>query len=118
MPKPPTFVKEKKSLKKMAECITRYHMAYTLTRTSMALDPFTLGALDLLAQKWSVPKAEVMRRAVRRLKEEEDMKDQCPKPLQALDWLQNGGGLTVQEAKAFREDVQAEREAKRYWWEV
>ena len=84
----------------------------------MALDPFTLAALDLLAQKWSVPKAEVMRRAVRRIKEEEDMKDQRPKPIKALDWLQNGGGLSLQEAEAFHEEVQAEREAKRYWWEV
>lgn len=41
-----------------------------------------------------------------------------PKPLQALDWLQNGGGLTVQEAEAFRAEVQAERDAKRYWWEA
>ena len=93
-------------------------MSYALTRTSMALDQFTVRVLDLLAKKWGVPKAEVMRRAVRRIKEEEDMKDQCPKPLHALDWLQNGGGLTVQEAEAFRDEVQAERDAKRYWWEV
>ena len=93
-------------------------MAYALTRTSMALDQMTLGFLDLLAKKWGVPKAEVMRRAVRHLKEEEDMKDQCPKPLQALDWLQNGGGMTVQEANAFRDEVQAERDGKRYWWEA
>ena len=65
-----------------------------------------------------VSKAEVMRWAVRRIKEEEDMQDQCPKPLQALDWLQNGGGLTVQVTEAFRDEVQAERDAKRYWWEV
>lgn len=65
-----------------------------------------------------VPKAEVMRRVARRIKEEEDMKEQAPKPLEALDWLQKGGGLTVQEAEAFREDVQAEREAKRYCWEA
>jgi len=44
------------------------------------------------------------------------MKDQLPKPIQALDWLQNAGGLTVQEAEAFRAEVQAEREAKCYWW--
>lgn len=100
------------------EYITCYHMAYALTRTSMALDQFTLKVLDLLAQKWGVPKAEVMRRAVRRLKEEEDMKENCPKPLEALDWLQQGGGMTVQEAEAFREEVRAEREAKRYWWEA
>jgi len=98
--------------------VTYYHMSYTLTRTSMALDQATLSALELLSQKWSVPKAEVMRRAVRQLKEEEDMKDQCPKPLEALDWLQKGGGLTVQEADAFRAEVRAEREAKRYWWEA
>jgi len=93
-------------------------MACTLTRTSMALDQFTVRVLDLLAKKWGVSKAEVMRRAVRRIKEEEDMKEQLPKPLKALDWLQNGGGLTVQEAEAFRAEVQAEREAKRYWWEA
>ena len=92
-------------------------MTYALTRTSMALDQFTVSALDLLSRKWGVPKAEVMRRAVRKLKEEADMQDQCPKPLEALDWLQNGGGLTVQEAEAFRDEVKAEREAKRYWWE-
>ena len=93
-------------------------MTCTLTRTSMALDQMTISFLDLLAKKWGVPKAEVMRRAVRRIKEEEDMKDQCPKPLKALDWLQNGGGMTVQEAEAFRDEVRAEREGKRYWWEA
>lgn len=93
-------------------------MAYALTRTSMALDQFTLTTLDGLAQKWGVPKAEVMRRAVRRLKEEEDMKENCPKPLEALDWLQQGGGMTVQEAEDFREEVRAEREAKRHWWDA
>lgn len=93
-------------------------MEYALTRTSMALDRFTLMALDELAKKWGVSKAEVMRRAVRNMKEEEDMKDQAPSPLKALDWLQNGGGLSVQEAEVFREEVQAERDAKRYWWEA
>ncbi|MBN8419326.1 MAG: CopG family transcriptional regulator [Verrucomicrobia bacterium] len=92
-------------------------MSYSLTRTSMALDQATLRGLASLAKKWGVSKSEVMRRAVSHLKELEDMKDQCPKPLKALDWLQNGGGLTVQEAEAFRADVQAEREAKRQWWE-
>lgn len=92
-------------------------MNYALTRTSMALDSATLGVLDVLAQKWRVSKTEVMRRAVRKLKEEEDMKEQCPTPLEALDWLQKGGGLTVQETEAFRAEVKAEREAKRYWWE-
>jgi hypothetical protein len=83
----------------------------------MALDQATLRAIDFLAKKWSVSKAEVMRRAVKRVKEEADLKDDEPKPLEALDWLQKGGGLTVQEAEQFREDVRAERQAKRYWWE-
>ena len=83
----------------------------------MALDSATLGAIYFLAEKWSVSKAEVMRRAVKRAKEETDLKEQQPKPIEALDWLQKGGGLTVREAEAFRKEVRAEREAKRYWWE-
>ena len=93
-------------------------MAYALTRTSMALDHGTLQALKFLAEKWEVSKAEVMRRAVRRVKEEAEQEDNTPRPLQALDWLQAGGGLTLQEAESFREEVHAERQAKRYWWEV
>jgi hypothetical protein len=33
-------------------------------------------------------------------------------PLEALAWLQNGGGLSPQEAEAFRKEVQAERQAQ------
>ncbi len=83
----------------------------------MALDSATLSAISFLAEKWEVSKAEVMRRAVKRAKEETDLKEQQPKPIEALDWLQKGGGLTVREAEAFRKEVRAEREAKRYWWE-
>ena len=94
-------------------------MAYaaTMSRTSMTLDSLTLGLLDLLAKKWRVSKAEVMRRAIKRIKEEDDLKENQPNPLQALDWLQEGGGLTLQEAEAFREEMQAERLAKRFWWQ-
>ena len=93
-------------------------MTYTLTRTSMALDQGTLKALKDLASRWGISKAEVMRRAVRKAKEEADREAEQPKPLQALDWLQDGGGLNVQEAATFRKEVQAERQAKRYWWEA
>ncbi len=93
-------------------------MSYSLTRTSMALDAWTLSALSELAERWSVSKAEVMRRAVKQAKMQADRHDQQPKPLEALDWLQGGGGLSAQEADAFREEVQAERQAKRYWWEA
>lgn len=99
------------------DVVTCYHMTYALTRTSMALDQWTLRALAELAKKWDTSKADVMRRAVRKLKEDADREAALPRPLQALDWLQEGGGLTVREAAAFRKEVKAEREAKRYWWE-
>ena len=98
--------------------VSRYHMTYTLTRTSMALDGGTLLALNQLAKRWGVSKAEVMRRAVRRAKEEAEHEASQPRPLEALDWLQEGGGLSVKEAEGFRKEVQAERVAKKYWWEA
>jgi hypothetical protein len=97
--------------------VTYYHMSYALIRTSMALDHGTLLALKELAQRWQVSKAEVMRRAVKRAKEEAERETALPKPLDALNWLHGGGGLTVDEAESFREEVRAERQAKRYWWE-
>ena len=93
-------------------------MSYRMTRTSMSLDSATLETMDSLARLWSVSKAEVMRRAVRRLKEETERENRKPTPLQALDWLQGGGGLTLKEGEAFEKAMRAERSAKRYWWEA
>ncbi len=89
----------------------------TLVRTSVSLDTGTLAHLDSLAKRWSVSKAEVMRRAIRQVKAEADAEDQRPSPLQALEWLQNGAGLSVAEGEEFKVDIAAERQAKRYWWE-
>jgi predicted transcriptional regulator len=102
------------------DVVIDYHMTYanSLTRTSMALDDGTLRALSDLAKKWGVSKAEVMRRAVRRAKEDADREQKQPKPIEALDWLHAGGGLSVREAEEFREELHAERQAKRYWWEA
>lgn len=91
--------------------------ASTLIRTSVSLDTGTLGVLDSLAKRWSVSKAEVMRRAIRRIQEEVDAEDKRPSPLQALEWLQNGAGLNVAQGESFKADIQAERNAERYWWE-
>jgi len=98
---------------------TSYHMNYatTLVRTSVSLDTDTLANLDSLAKRWSVSKAEVMRRAIRKMKTEADAEDQRPSPLQALEWLQNGAGLSVAEGAEFKANIEAERQAKRYWWE-
>jgi Arc/MetJ-type ribon-helix-helix transcriptional regulator len=89
----------------------------TLVRTSVSLDTGTLGVLDELAKRWSVSKAEVMRRAIRMIKEAADEEDQRPSPLQALQWLQSGAGLSMAEGEEFKANINAERQAKRYWWE-
>ena len=70
-----------------------------------------------LAKRWSISKAEVMRRAIKHYKEEADRRATLPGALDALEWLQTGGGLSVHEAEDFRREMQAERQAKVYWWE-
>lgn len=92
-------------------------MSESLTRTSMALDTWTVQALRYLSEKWSISKAEVIRRAVRQLKERAEVEEQTMDPLQALEWLQNGGGLVAEDAEKFRADVVAERQERKYWWE-
>jgi hypothetical protein len=90
---------------------------YQMTRTSMALDGWTIGALKQLSEKWNISKAEVIRRAVRQLSELAEQEDRAPTPLEALDWLQNGGGLMADEAAKFRAEITANREARTYWWQ-
>lgn len=92
-------------------------MSYSLVRTSMSLDDSTIKALDSLSKREKISKAEVVRRAVRLLKAESDRRQNAPSPSEALDWLQNGGGLAAEEAAEFRAEVKAGREARRYWWE-
>lgn len=84
----------------------------------MSLDTWTLDALEALAKRWAVSKAEVMRRAIRKLKADAEAEDKRPSPLQALGWLQDGGGLSLAEGEEFKAEVAAERQAKRYWWEA
>ncbi len=84
----------------------------------MSLDSGTLGILDDLAKRFSVSKAEVMRRSIRKMKEQVDEEDKRPTPLQAMEWLQGGAGLSVAEGEEFKADIEAERQAKRHWWEA
>jgi predicted transcriptional regulator len=88
-----------------------------LVRTSVSLDTGTLGILDSLAKHWAVSKAEVMRRAIRKMKEEVDAEEARPSPLQALEWLQGGAGLPLRDGENFKASIEAERLATRYWWE-
>jgi hypothetical protein len=101
-------------------CTTDYHMSdypLKLVRTSVSLDTGTLEVLDRLAARWGVSKAEVMRRAIRLVQQEVEAEDKRPSPLEALEWLQGGAGLSVAEGENFKAEVEAERQAKRYWWE-
>lgn len=93
-------------------------MKYTsnLKRTSMSLDTETLDSIESLATKWSTSKSEVIRRAVRKIKEDEAMKAARMTPIQALEWLQENG-ISQAEADTLMEEVRLEREAKKYWWE-
>lgn len=93
-------------------------ITYKLIRTSMALDGWTIQALDELSERLHISKAEVIRRAVREMKERSDREVAAPKPLEALDWLQAGGGLVAEEAAEYRAAMVAERNAKKYWWEA
>jgi hypothetical protein len=110
----------KKCLRTVTDYGIDYHMSnetYRLTRTSMALDGWTIRALDELSERLHTSKAEVIRRAVREMKDRSDREGAAPKPLEALDWLQAGGGLVAEEAAEYRAAMIAERNAKKYWWE-
>lgn len=89
-----------------------------LTRTSMALDGWTIQLLDELSKYWGTSKAGVIRRAVQEAKERLDQKNSGPTPLEALAWLQDGGGVLREESAQYRAELDAEREAKKYWWEA
>ena len=88
----------------------------TLKRTSMSLDQETLGALESLATKWNTSKSEVIRRAVRKVKEDEAMKASRMTPIQAMEWLQENG-ITQEQADTMKDEIRLERLAKKYWWE-
>ena len=91
--------------------------AKTYVRTSVSLDTGTLETLGNLAKRWKASKAEVMRRAIRKLKDEAEEEDKRPTPLEALNWLQKGAGLTAQDGEEFKASIESERAAKHYWWE-
>ena len=92
-------------------------MSATLKRTSMALDPQTLEALDELSARWSVSKAEVMRRSIRAAAQKEHEKEPSLTPLEALMKLKNGAGISRKEAEKYMTELRKEREAWKDPWE-
>jgi len=105
-------------LDRLAHVVSSYHMsqASTLKRTSMSLDQETLGSLESLATKWNTSKSEVIRRAVRKVKEDEAMKTCRMTPVEALRWLRKNG-ISREAAEAWKDDIRLEREAKPNWWD-
>jgi hypothetical protein len=100
------------------EAVFSYHMNDSITskRTSMSLNAETLESLTLLADKWETWKSEVIRRVVRKAKEDEALKTARMTPVQALEWLQENG-ITQEQADSMKEEIRLERKAKKYWWE-
>jgi len=82
----------------------------------MALDLETIEALESLSKKWAVSKAEVMRRSIKKLQQEEN-KQESLSPLEALMKLKNGAGISQKEADRFKAELKEDREAWRDPWE-
>lgn len=94
-------------------------MKYTSTikRTSMSLDTDTLDSIESLAKKWQTSKSEVIRRIVKKAKSDEIIRSIKMSPVEALEAIRAGAGLNEEEAKFLRDEIAAERAAKKYWWE-
>jgi len=90
--------------------------ASSLKRTSMSLDTDTLETLARLAVKWNTSKSEVIRRSIRYARDRDAQESAKSSPADALRWLQ-ANGITKEHATRMREEIKAEREARKPWWE-
>jgi predicted transcriptional regulator len=90
----------------------RSAMAKMTIRSTFALDPETVDALDGLARRWRVSKSEALRRIVRVAFSVERMDDSAD-ALAALDELQVLLGLDAAKADEWGRRVRAERDAGR-----
>ena len=84
-------------------------MAITSIKSTYSLDVETVRALETLAQRWSVSKSEVLRRAIR-LAANEDPPNRST-ALGALDRLQTSVGKRKVDLTRWAVDVRAERRA-------
>lgn len=85
-------------------------MARMTVRSTFALDPETVAALDRLAEKWGASKSETLRRIVDAAVRVEEV-DRAADALAALDELQERLGLSREKADAWVRQIRAEREA-------
>jgi predicted transcriptional regulator len=85
-------------------------MAKMTVRSTFALDPDTVDALDRLATRWQVSKSEALRRMVGIASAVEEV-DASADALAALDELQRLAGLDEKKAVAWIRHIRAERAA-------
>lgn len=85
-------------------------MAKITVRSTFALDPGTVDALDRLAARWDVSKSEAIRRVINAAAAVEEM-DAASDALAALDELQAMLGLDQEKAEAWVSRIRAERTA-------
>jgi len=87
-------------------------MAKMTVRSTFALDPETVGALDRLAHLWEVSKSEALRRIVNTASVVEEI-DATSDALAALDELEQLLGLDEDKAEAWIRRIREERAAGR-----
>ncbi len=87
-------------------------MARTTIRTTFALDPETVEALDRLADRWGASKSDVVRRTVRAAARVEEV-DATSDALRALEELQQTLGLDEERAEAWIRRIRDERTSGR-----
>jgi hypothetical protein len=82
-------------------------MARIAIKATYALDVETVEALERMARRWAVSKSEALRRAVRAAATEE----KHARPVDRLEELQRSLALSPAKAKAWLDEVRAERRA-------
>lgn len=87
-------------------------MARMTVRSTFALDPETVEALDRLAARWAVSKSEAIRRVINAAAKVEEM-DASSDALAALEELQEMLDLDEERAEAWIRRVREERDADR-----
>lgn len=84
-------------------------MAKKTIRSTFALDPEAVAALDRLSAKWGMSKSETVRRLIEAAARVEEV-DASSKALAALDDLQDALALTQEQADAWVRQIREMRE--------
>lgn len=84
-------------------------MAKKTIRSTFALDPEAVAALDRLSTKWGMSKSETVRRLIEAAARVEEV-DASSKALSALDDLQTALALTDDQADAWVREIREMRE--------